>query len=55
MGMGKEEGEIIMYCQFCGTPQKRTEHTKRKDMRYYCNSCGYTNGMVYSTLGCDSK
>ncbi len=39
---------------FCFEEQKSTEHTKRKDTRYYCNNCGYTNGAKYSTLGCDS-
>jgi ribosomal protein L44E len=40
---------------FCMKEERHTEHTKKNDMRYYCNECGFTNGIKYSSLGCDSR
>lgn len=40
---------------YCFSENKNTEHTKRKNLQYYCNICDYTNGIKYNTLDCDSK
>lgn len=48
----KKEERMNLYCF---NEKRRTEHTKKIDLRYYCVNCGYTNGMIYSSLGNDSR